>query len=123
VEVKNIKLYTVWKNNCRGIEEKCLLTDEGHYIGQDTGIFYSNDEHYHNDQITAKIVKIEDENNTGMLHLADDSEFEEDYRLRKTNFIGCIATFEEAHYYGDIKVYRCLELGEYFSQNELEILN
>jgi hypothetical protein len=121
--VTKIELFTIWERNRRGIDEKCLMTENGDYIGQETGSFYSKEDHYHSTQVKGKIVKVDQDNHTGMIHLDDDSDFEEDYKCRKSEYIGCFATFEEAHYFGNIKVYRCLELGEYFSENELEIFN
>lgn len=114
--MSSIELYNIWSNKRRGISERCLIKDNGDYIGQNTGEIYLKENHYHSSKIKGKIVKIDKVNNTGMLHL------DEAMVNRKGKYIGCVATFERAHYFGNIQVYRCLELKEYFTQNEIEIL-
>lgn len=47
---------------------------------------------------------------------------EENEYTKKKKYIGAIVTVREAHYAGKYKVYFCLELGEYFSNTELKII-
>lgn len=118
-------LYTVWEKNGFGVHEKCLMNDDGNFIGQKTGKVYDKENYYASKQIKGKIVAVDSANNTGMLHLtADLSETgEENNKSIKSKFIGCTVTLEGAHYFGSFKVYRCLELnGEYFSDTEVQIL-
>lgn len=82
-----MQLYTVWKKDGTGINEKCLMNTDGDYIGIETTKKYSSTNHYHSKQYKAQYV-----------------------------------TVEKAHWCGDIQVYRCLELNEYFSSNEIKIL-
>lgn len=119
-----MKLYTVWTNNKTNIGQKCVKNDNGDFIGATTGDTYSKKEHYSSDQIRAKISKIDVNNLTGMYHLAPEVEGGEQNRSEwKSRFIGCEVTVEAAHYCGNHKVYRCLELGgEYFSDMELTLL-
>lgn len=123
-----MQTYTVWKLNSTGINEKCLLNTDGDYVGIETGNVYLKDSHYASKQMKAKIVSVDSENKTGMYHLYselwDDPEVQEDNRSSwKKKFVGCLVTVESSHYFGDLTIYRCLELCEYFSSNEIEILS
>lgn len=122
--------YTVWKKHCNiteespGIAEKCLINTDGDYVNVETGILYSKDTHYHSKQYKAIITKIDKNNCTGMYHL---NSFFAPNRLEnhydwKSRFIGCNVTVQEAHLWGDIKVYYVVELKEYFSANELSLM-
>lgn len=117
-----MKLFTVWDRTSTGIGEKCFLKDNGDYIGKDTGKLYTKKEGYYHSKQHIGIIKNVDENNqTGMYHLSEEAEF--DYKTHKMKmYIGCYVTLESAHSCGDVKVYRCLELKEYVTSNEVEIL-
>lgn len=137
-------LYTVWqvhtgigggpirdpemakKSNCgTGVGEKCLMTDKGHYIGVETGTFYPKKTHYHSKNLKARIVNVDDENLTGMYHLSEGDLFpdaEENEATWKRKYLGAVITVNEAHSAGEHRIYRCIELEEYFSDSELEII-
>jgi hypothetical protein len=136
-------LYTVWqvhtglggpirdpekaKKSCggTGVGELCLMTDKGHYIGVKTGTFYWKKYHYHTPNHKARIINIDDENLTGMYHLSEGNLFpnaEENEASWKRKYLGAIVTVNVAHSAGEHTIYRCLELDEYFSDNEIEIL-
>jgi len=120
--------YTVWRGKEGlgiGVNEKCLITDNGDYVGLKTGKKYLKGDHYHSFQIIGKIITVDEINSTGMYHF--DGEWsdkgEENKKSFKEKYIGCIVTLERAHFFGDIQVYRCLELNnEYFSDKEIEII-
>jgi hypothetical protein len=132
-----MQLYTVWEASGKldskeakesylgtGIDEKCLMNEEGDYVGQDTGQIYPRDKHYHSDQLIGIIITVDEDNKTGMMHLdgpawADDSEINE--KTMKARYTGCRVTLESAHFADGIAVYRCLELREYFSELEVKI--
>lgn len=119
-----MQLYTVWKKDGTGINEKCLMNTDGDYIGIETSKKYSSTNHYHSKQYKAQIVAVDNKNKTGMYHLykeLNDND-EENSKSWKSKYIGCCVTVEKAHWYGDIQVYRCLELNEYFSSNEIKII-
>jgi len=120
-------LYTVWKDNTLGIKERCIMNQNGNYVGIKTGKTYSNLEYSASKQYAAQIVDVDSINNTGMYHLNEGWEFEgrieENKKSWKQKFIGCFVTIEKAHIYGELIVYRCLELNEYFSSNEIKILD
>lgn len=108
-----------------GINEKCFMTDRGHYIGVETGTFYEKKFHYHSPNFKARIVNVDDENLTGMYHLSEGELFpdaEENEATWKRKYLGAIITVREAHWAGKHRIYHCIELDEYFSDKELEIL-
>lgn len=119
-----MQTYTVWKNNGMGIDENCLINYDGDYIGIDTGKIYKQSEYYHSEQFKAQIISVDDKNETGMYHLytgwSDDNI--ENHKSWKSKYIGCYVTVETAHWCDDIQVYRCLELSDYWSSNEIKIL-
>jgi hypothetical protein len=118
-----MQTYTVWKNNYTGINEKCLMNEDGNYIGIKTGDKYLKSEHYHSQQLKAQIISVDESNQTGMIHLYKEAnEIGENKKSWKEQYIGCYITVEKAHWCGDIQVYRCLELGDYWSSNEIKIL-
>ena len=121
-----MQIYNVYKNNCVGINEQCLKNTDGDFIGIKTGNVYEGCEHYSRPQLLAKIISADDDNKTGMYHLYsglwDDKEHEENRRGWKSKYAGCVVTVEQAHYADGLPVYICLELGEYFSGNEIELL-
>jgi hypothetical protein len=119
--VINIEIYTVWDKTRMGVQEKCLRNDLGSYIGLETGNYYSKEMHHHSEQLKGKIVDVDEENLTGMLHLSYDDDVNRKYE--KGKYLGCYVTLEEAHLAHGLKVYRCLELNEYFSENEVELFN
>ncbi|TGE29834.1 hypothetical protein [Hymenobacter metallicola] len=105
------------------LNEKCLWSTEGHYVGLQTGTHYSAAEHRHCPQLRAIIRSVDSFNQTGMNHLYSEGELPENRQSWKKKFVGCLVTVEEAHLAYGKKVYRVLELEEYFSANELEILS
>jgi hypothetical protein len=121
-----IQLYTVWRNDRISIDEneKCLLRDDGNYIGLETGKVYDKNEHYHSKQFKGKIISIDNDNLTGMYHLykeLNDNEEENNYSF-KQKYLGCYVTLERAHFADGLQIYRCNELEEYFSEKEIELL-
>jgi hypothetical protein len=117
-----MKTFTVWDKLSTGVNEKCLMTINGDYIGYKTGKLYKKEDgYYHSKQHIGIIRYVDEKNNTGMYHLNEVDE--SDHKKQKLeNWIGCYVTLESAHSWGDIKVYRCIELGDYVSSNEVEIL-
>ena len=121
-----MQLYIVWTKLSSGINEKCLLREDGNYIGVETGKLYSIKDGYYTSKLyKAKIKNVDNINKTGMYHLYEgwDENTEENNKSFKQKFIGCFITVREAHYADDLKIYQCLELNEYFSEDEIEILN
>lgn len=117
-----IELYTVWTNGRIGVREKCLLNQDGDYIGIETGNRYDQKDHYHSSQIKGKIISVDDENLTGMYHLFEGwNSNDENKKSTKRKYIGCYVTLEEAHYADGLRIFRCLEVDEYFSENEVAI--
>jgi len=136
-----MNIYTVWSKRVKtGVNEKCLLKEDGNYTGVETGKNYSKEEYYHSKQFKARIISIDIENKTGMYHhykeFQDDKNINVIKRLNyigidtrednkyswKLKYIGCYITVEKAHLFGSIQVYYCLELNDYFSGNEIEII-
>lgn len=122
-------LYTVWTKHGIGIKpsQKCLMNKDGDYVGLLEGTLYSKEEHYASKQYKALVLEPDEENLTGMYHLEPgmfSHDSEHNRKGWKARFKGCFVHVEAAHKCGDVKVYRCLELGdEYFSGNELELLD
>jgi len=117
-----MKTFSVWCKHT-GVGEKCLMKDNGDYIGYKTGTLFKKDEgHYHSKQHIGIIRSIDEVDSTGMLHLDQGSEGLKNKQQLMKNYIGCYVTLESAHSYGDVKVYRCLELGDHVTSNEVEIL-
>ncbi|MCA1021559.1 hypothetical protein [Halobacillus litoralis] len=105
------------------VQEKCLLTDSGDYVGVESGKTYQSNKYKAMDSLRAKIVSVDDVNNTGMIRLDrefNDTEDENASKL-KSKYLGCYVTVRPAHMYGGINVYRCYELDEYFSEYEIEL--
>lgn len=113
-----MELHTVVKSNGLAIilDEQCLINNNGDYVGCKTGNIYSQKEHMHKEKYKGKIVHIDTFNMTGMIHLS-----EQIYRDIKAKFLGCKVTLEKAHLCGELTIYRCLENGEYYSENEVEV--
>lgn len=121
-----MQLYIVWTKNSTGINEKCLLREDGDYIGVETGSLYSvKDGYYASKLYKAKIKSVDNINKTGMYHLYEsrDDDIEENKKTFKQNYMNCFITVKEAHYVDELKIYFCLELNEYFSEDEIEILD
>ncbi len=109
-----------------GVGEKCLMTSTGDYVGIKTGKFYPKRFHYHSRLYRGRIKGIDDENKTGMYHLYDDPDVSnykdgENRAGWKRNYIGAIVTVRVAHSAGKHIIYYCLELDEYFSDDEIQI--
>lgn len=115
--------YRVWKGTGPGmgvsVNEICIMNTAGDYVGIQTGHLFPHAGHYHSVSVPAVISSVDEENRTGMLHLDADGIFGVNKKLWKQRYIGCHINVIQAHRYGDLKVYRCTELDEYFSQNEL----
>ena len=92
-------------------------------MGIQSGNTYDPHNHYHSKQYEAQIVSVDKSNLTGMLHLHKDEESIEENRYSwKEKFIGCYVTVEKTHFCDELQIYRCLELGDYWSSNEIEII-
>ena len=120
-----MKIYNVYgKKNKTFVNEGCVLHKCGNYVGIKTGNVYSCEDYYHREQLNAKIIHVDKDNETGMYHLYKETSScdEENNSSWKNKFVGCYVTVEQAHWCDDLLVYRCLELNEYFSENEVEIL-
>lgn len=150
-----MRMYTVWTSKSmpergydwsnQGVNEKCLIRENGDYIGLETGKVYEKENFHHSKQFRAKIVAVENDNNTGIYHL--DKDFRKHFGYEKIDksisnrleqldietsennkyswkikYIGCYVTIEKAHFYGNVEVYRCKELGDYWTSNEIEII-
>ena len=121
-----MQLYIIWNKNSVGINEKCLLREDGNYIGVETGKLYGIKEGYYASKLyNAKIKSVDDINRTGMYHLYEywHNGMEENKKTFKQNYMNCFITVKEAHYVDELKIYFCLELNEYFSEDEIEILD
>ncbi|MED1665646.1 hypothetical protein [Brevibacillus laterosporus] len=117
-----MELYSVWrKKGSSGVGEKCLMREDGKYIGVTAGNVYDQESHYHSERLIGKIISVDRENKTGMHHLCREWGNEENKISFKEKFIGCLVTVEAAHFANSVRIYRCLELGEYFSEFEIEI--
>ena len=117
-----MKTFTVWHKHT-GVNEKCLMVENGDYIGIDTGKLYKkDDDHHHSKQHIGIITSIEGVDQTGMIHLDQGSEGLKKKQGMMKNFIGCYVTLEAAHWYGETRVYRCREFGDYVTSNEVKIL-
>lgn len=121
-----MQTYTVWTKNGFGVSSTggCLRNINGDYVDIKTGTRFNSSDHYHGEQLKAKIVFADGINQTGMLHLYSDESIgtEENRRSWKSKYVGCFVTVERAHRNGELMVYRCLELGDYWSSNEIELL-
>lgn len=128
ISITGEQMYQVWTNKgFFGIKpaQKCLLNKNGDFVGVLDGTLYSKEFHSASRQYKAVILKPSSTNLTGMYHLDVGDLVENDDENRgewKSKYEGCIVTIEAAHKCGDEKVYRCVELNEYFSGNELELL-
>ena len=118
-----MEIYHVWQNNCISVGEECLKNERGDYVGMKTGNIYDSSKHYHSEQFKAQIIAVDEINQTGMYHLSKEhNEKEENNKSWKLKYIGYLITVEKAHLYGNLQIYRCLELGEYWSGNEIKIV-
>jgi hypothetical protein len=117
-------VFCVWTKNSTGVGEDCLMTTSGDYIGLKTGTFYSKKDHHHSSMVKAKIISVDDKNETGMYHLYKDfSDLDEENNVSyKRKYIGAIVTLKAARWNGKHRVYYCMELHEFFSDNEIEII-
>jgi len=117
-----MKTFTVWYKHT-GVNEKCLMKEDGDYIGINTGTLYKKEDgHHHSKQHIGVIIGIESVDQTGMMHLDQDSEGLKNKQQLMKSYIGCYVTLEAAHWYGKVRVYRCLELDDYVTSNEVKIL-
>lgn len=100
------------------------MTIDGDFIGIETGALYSKDDYYASPLFKGQIKAVDLINKTGMLHLhkewADNEE--ENQITRKNQFLGTIVTLREGHWAGEHRIYYCIELNEYFSDDEVKIL-
>lgn len=118
------RTYHLWKNNGTGMNEEVLDTSANYYIGVDTGIRYSKKEYYISEYKKARIKSVDEINKTGMYHLYAELNDEEDENNSafKLKYINAIVSVKRAHYADDKPVYYCHELKEYFSEDEIELL-
>ena len=117
-----MRILTVWKH-VTGIGEKCLLKEDGDYVGIDTGTLYKKEDGLrHSKQHIGIIRSVDRVDETGMIHLDQDSEDLLLKQQRLSQFIGCYVTLESAHLGNKVSVYRCRELNEYISSREVQIL-
>jgi hypothetical protein len=100
------------------------MTIEGNFIGIETGALYSKENHYASPLLKGQIVSVDSINKTAMLHLHKEwaGNEEENNATWKKKFIGSIVTLREGHWAGEHKIYYCIELNEYFSDDEVKIL-
>lgn len=120
------QLYKIWRGTAPGegvgINEDCLMSVDGDYVGVVTGTLYPKDSHYHSPLHKAVIISVDQENLTGMMHLSEaDSIFGINKKEYKARYIGCCITVSKVHLFNDVQIYYCTELKEYFSQNELSV--
>lgn len=108
----------VWSKTNVGVGEKCLKNEAGDFIGVETGTLYSQEGYYASDKLKGIVRSVDEKQLNGMIHL---DPLEETWK-NKYNFIGCKMSFRKAHLYGNLQIYQSFETGEYFNQNELEIL-
>ena len=124
-----MEILTIWPHIATkgGLDEKCLWSTKGYYVGLKTGTHYAAADYYHSPQLRAIIRAVDATNQTGMYHLDEhwqEEDKKDDNRAKwKQQFVGCLVTVENAHNCGDRTIYRCLELDEYFSANELELID
>jgi len=117
-----MKTFTIWFK-FTGINEKCLMTEDGDYIGIDTGKLYKkDDDHHHSKQHIGIITGCDEVDVTGMIHLDQGMTGLTEKQQMMKKYKGCYVTLEAAHWYGEIRVYRCRELKEYVTSNEVRIL-
>jgi hypothetical protein len=118
------RTYHLWKNNCTGIKEEALDTNQDYYIGIDTGTKYSKKEYYISNYKKARIKSVDEINKTGMYHLYAEINDEEDENNSafKLKYVNAIVSVKQSHYSGEHIIYYCHELSEYFSDDEIEIL-
>lgn len=107
---------TVWKGY-RGVGESCVLLPDGNYRGLTTGRLYLAGEYRHSPVYRARVVRMLDTNETGMI-----------YRDQRDHpeLVGHEVDAEEAHRYGDHRVWRCYAVdGEiaYLADREIELLS
>ena len=125
MEKPEFDLYTVWKGKNKrhgtGIDEKCVLRNDGNYVGIKTGTVYDKEEYYHSSMLYAEVVSVDERQLNGMIHLDPNSE-DNKYIALKHKFIGCTMPFRKAHLYGNLQCYTCITTGEVYNQNELRIL-
>jgi len=119
-----MEILTVWNNNKTGLNEECLRNENGNYIGIKTGTIYDCHVHYHSQQYEAIIISVDETNMTGMYHLYKElnDNNNENNKKWKRKFIGCYVTVEKTHWCGEKQIYRCLELGDYWSSDEIKLL-
>jgi hypothetical protein len=104
------------------VSEPALWSFNGYYVGVKTGTHYSPNDYRHRPQYVALLTGVDAENLTGMFHLDEPPTLVDSCAWHKSLFLGCRVTVEEAHRVGELKVYYCLELAEYFSEHEVNLL-
>lgn len=123
----DMQTVNIWRNSKTwdGSERVCLTRSNGDFVRIKDGAIFSKDDHYCEKQFKARIKAVDQKNETGMYHLDEhwSDNHETNAISRKSLFLDCIVTVVAAHMCGGTKVYRCIELdNEYFSENELELL-
>lgn len=118
------RTYHLWKKNGTGINEEALDTNQDYYIGIDSGIKYDKSNYYISKYNKARIKSVDEINKTGMYYLYAEINDEEDENNSafKSKYVNAIISVKRAHYVDEHTIYYCHELSEYFSDDELEIL-
>ena len=112
------RIYRLWTKIEIGINEEALDTDRDYFIGIDTGKKYSKSDYYISEYYKAIIKNVDKKNKTGMCHLYKDKN-----RVSfKKKYLNSIVSVRKAHFMGKHTIYYCHELNEYFSDDEIEIL-
>jgi len=107
---------TVWKDR-RGVGETCMLLPDGNYRGLATGALYPAGEYRHSPVYRARVVRMLDTNETGMIYR---------HERGHPELLGHEVDAEESHRYGDHRVWRCYGPDDafgYLADGEIELLS
>lgn len=107
----------VWKPSGISVDEHCLITRDGNYIGIRTGTLYLKGRHYHSPVYLAKVVAA-NVGHTGMFHRCEPY-MEEIHDLT----VGCFIEVVKAHLLDGKQVWRSVPDRLYFSSEEIELLS
>lgn len=109
-------LVTVWKG-CVGVHEHCLLRSDGNYYGIRTRTIYPAGEYRHSPVYLARVVRLTDANETGMMCRDMPNYYE-----KLSGLIDQFVEVEQAHYYGETLVWRTVRERYYLSAIEIELV-
>ncbi len=110
---EDMSIVTVWKDHI-GVHEQCIILPNGDYRGISTLTIYPRGEYYHSPVYLARVVRMLDANETGMIYRET-----RDHR----NMIGSTVEIEEAHYYGGALIWRTVRERAYLNELEIELLS